>query len=206
MGTMARLVRITMLVIIAPSGGAKGTTVKRLLNDWGHKFIFSVSCTTRVPGDEEVEGKDYFFITEEEFKKRIAEGYFFEYEIINGDYYGIPNYQFEEAKKQGKILLFDVDVKGGLKLQKQFEGDGFLMVFIDSGDDVAVYEKRIRERKRKSDTEEKITRRVARVPEELKIGRENANLILENRHTLEEFIRLVDDVLVRKALGFCSRS
>jgi guanylate kinase len=194
-------IRITKAVFVSPTGGGKSVVISRLLEKGGERCIFSVSCTTRTQGEEEVEGKDYFFISKKEFRRRIKEGYFFEHENINGDYYGIPLYQLKEAEEQKKVLVFDVDIKGALKLKKKFPGNDFAMFFIDSGDDEKVYEKRIRSRNRKSDTEEKIKKRLDRIPMELKDGRLNADVIVYNRGSLEEYQRLIDDMIIRKLFG-----
>ncbi len=186
----------TMLGLAGPSGGGKGT-VKALLLTFPELFTFSVSCNTRPLGEDEVQGVDYDSVTREEFEQRIAAGYFEEWEEINGDYYGTPKSEIERAKNEGKVLLFDIDVKGMRKLKGIF-GKQFLAVFIDSGDDTSLYERRIRERKRSSDTEEKIVRRVARIPEELPIGRDNADIILQNKGTKELLLRLAEDMLIAK--------
>jgi guanylate kinase len=144
-----------------------------------------------------VQGVDYDSVTREEFERRIAADYFEEWEEINGDYYGTPKSEIERAKTEGKVLLFDIDVKGMRKLKGIF-GKQFLAVFIDSGNDPSLYERRIRERKRSSDTEEKILRRVARIPEELPIGRDNADIVLENKGTRDQLLRLAEDTLIGK--------
>jgi guanylate kinase len=185
-----------MLGLAGPSGGGKGT-IKALLLTFPELFTFSVSCNTRPLAEDEVQGVDYDSVTREEFERRIAADYFEEWEEINGDYYGTPKSEIERAKTEGKVLLFDIDVKGMRKLKGIF-GKQFLAVFIDSGNDPSLYERRIRERKRSSDTEEKILRRVARIPEELPIGRDNADIVLENKGTRDQLLRLAEDTLIGK--------
>ncbi|MDB4984293.1 MAG: Guanylate kinase [Patescibacteria group bacterium] len=192
---------IKILAITACSGGGKGTCVKCLLKNCPDKFLFSISCTTRDQAEGEVDGKDYHFLkSKEEFKKKIDEGYFLEWEEVSGNYYGTPKSQYEEAQRTGKILLLDIDVKGGRRLKELF-GDDILVVFINAGKNVDVYEKRIRERKRTSDTESSIQKRIKRIPEELPIGME-FEIILDNMYNEERFVRLIEDVLIDRILGF----
>ena len=117
-------------IFCAPSGSGKSTMVNHLLTMHPNLFELSISCTTRPPRGQEVHGKEYYFITVEEFKERIAKGEFIEYEqVYEGLYYGTLREEIERIEKAGKQVLFDVDVKGGINL-KRILGDKAVSIFI----------------------------------------------------------------------------
>ena len=117
-------------IFCAPSGSGKSTMVKHLLSNYPNRFELSVSCTTRAPRGQEVNGREYYFISVEEFQQRIAGDEFIEYEqVYDGLYYGTLKTEIERIEKAGHQVLFDVDVKGGLNL-KRILGDKAVSVFI----------------------------------------------------------------------------
>lgn len=118
------------LIFSAPSGSGKTTIVKHLLNT-NPDLGFSISASTRDKrGRTEEHGKDYYFLTPDEFKKRIDENAFVEWEeVYEGNFYGTLKSEVERIWKEGKNVIFDVDVKGGLNLKKYF-GDKGLAVFV----------------------------------------------------------------------------
>ena len=104
--------------------------VKHLLEKHPDLFELSISCTTRAPRGQEVHGKEYYFVTVDEFQKRIANDEFIEYEqVYDGLYYGTLKQEIERIEKAGKQVLFDVDVKGGINL-KNILGDRATSIFI----------------------------------------------------------------------------
>ncbi len=117
-------------IFCAPSGSGKSTMVKHLLEKHPNLFELSISCTTRAPRGQEVHGKEYYFVTVDEFQKRIANDEFIEYEqVYEGLYYGTLKQEIERIEKAGKQVLFDVDVKGGINL-KNILGDRATSIFI----------------------------------------------------------------------------
>ena len=113
----------------APSGSGKTTVVNHLLESFDC-FAFSVSATTRAPRGTEQDGVAYHFISVDEFRRRIEAGAFVEYEqVYNGVYYGTLKSEVERIWAMGKVILFDVDVKGGVSLKKYF-GDDALSIFV----------------------------------------------------------------------------
>jgi len=117
-------------IFCAPSGSGKSTMVGHLLSTYPGQFELSVSCTTRAPRGQEVNGREYYFITVEEFEQRIARGEFIEYEqVYEGLYYGTLKSEITRIEAAGHQVLFDVDVKGGLNL-KRILGDKATSVFI----------------------------------------------------------------------------
>ncbi|QOI96456.1 MAG: guanylate kinase [Flammeovirgaceae bacterium] len=118
------------LIFSAPSGSGKTTIVKHLLQN-NSDLGFSISASTRDKrGRSEQHGKDYYFLTPEEFKKKIDNDEFIEWEeVYEGNYYGTLKSEIERIWKEGKNVIFDVDVKGGLNLKKYF-GNKALAVFV----------------------------------------------------------------------------
>lgn len=118
-----------VLIFSAPSGSGKTTLVQYVLGEFA-SLSFSVSCTTRAPRGEEKHGKDYYFLSVEEFKRRIEQEEFVEFEEVYADkFYGTLKSEVERIWKQGKVVVFDVDVKGGIALKKYF-GSKALSVFV----------------------------------------------------------------------------
>lgn len=104
-----------MLVVSGPSGSGKSTLVKRLLED--PRVVFSISCTTRPPRDGEVDGRDYHFLTRDEFRARVDRNAFLEWAEVYGNLYGTPREPIERALSAGNVYLLEIDVQGALKLK-----------------------------------------------------------------------------------------
>lgn len=118
-----------VVIISAPSGAGKTTLVKYVLSAFP-QMEFSVSATSRSPRSEEQHGKDYYFISTDEFKKKIANNEFVEYEeVYPGCFYGTLKAELQRIWYKGKIVLFDVDVKGGINLKNIF-GEHAISIFI----------------------------------------------------------------------------
>lgn len=117
-------------IFCAPSGSGKSTMVKHLLTKHPDLFELSISCTTRPPRGQEKHGREYYFISVEEFKDRIKKDEFIEYEqVYDGLYYGTLKAEVARIEAAGKQVLFDVDVKGGINL-KRILGDRAMSIFI----------------------------------------------------------------------------
>lgn len=164
-----------VLIFSAPSGAGKSTVVRHLLSK--HNFLeFSVSATSRAPRGEEQDGKDYYFLTKEEFERRIKANEFVEYEeVYPGLYYGTLRSEVERIWKNGNVILFDIDVMGGISLKKIY-GDDALSVFIKPP---STKELRNRLEKRGTDSPEAIEKRVAKAELELTFAGE-FDIILVN--------------------------
>lgn len=118
-----------VVIVSAPSGSGKTTVVNHLLEAFDC-FAFSVSATTRAPRGVEKNGEAYHFISVEEFQRRIREKQFVEFEqVYNGVYYGTLKSEVERIWEMSKVILFDVDVRGGVNLKKYF-GDEALSIFV----------------------------------------------------------------------------
>ena len=145
-----------ILIFSAPSGSGKSTLVNYLLTQ-RNDLEFSVSCTTRAPRGNEQNGKEYYFITPEEFRRRIQNNEFVEYEnVYAGTFYGTLRSEIERIENKGHHVVFDVDVKGGMHL-KQIFGERALSIFVAPP---SVEELRKRLIGRATDTMDKIEERV----------------------------------------------
>lgn len=113
-----------IIVVSAPSGGGKSSLCQRLLN-WSEKLVYSVSCTTRPPRGGEQHGLDYFFLSREEFERRIQAGDFLEHALYNGNYYGTPRSFLEEQLAAGKDVLLDIEVQGAGQIIHRVRSGGF---------------------------------------------------------------------------------
>ncbi len=152
-----------MVIFSAPSGSGKTTLVRFLLSRLP-ALAFSVSATSREPREGEVDGRDYWFLSREDFRKKISEGAFAEWEeVYPGTYYGTLRSEIDRIWALGKQLIFDVDVKGGLNLKKQY-GDQALAIFV-MPPSLDVLEKRLRDRC--TDSEEKIQERIGKAAHEM---------------------------------------
>jgi len=151
-----------IFVISAPSGGGKSSLCQRLLN-WSPNMVYSVSCTTRVPRGGEKDGRDYFFLTRQDFEAKIASGEFLEYAQFNGNYYGTPRSFVEKQLAAGKDVLLDVEVQGAGQLVKRLRASGFaypnaLVTIFLMPPSLELLEKRLR--KRGTDSDEIILKRL----------------------------------------------
>jgi guanylate kinase len=118
-----------VIVIVAPSGAGKTTIAQRLLADYP-KLKFSVSATTRPPRDDETDGKDYYFLSDEEFDQKIEDGDFLEWEYYSGNKYGTLRSEVDKLVESGYFPLLDIEVKGALNVQKLYNS-GAVSIFIE---------------------------------------------------------------------------
>ncbi len=152
-----------VLIFSAPSGSGKSTIVNHILG-LHPEIEFSVSATSRPPRGQEQDGVEYYFLSVEEFRRRIEADQFVEYEqVYEGRYYGTLKSEVERIWAKGHVIIFDVDVKGGVNLKKYF-GDKALSVFIQAP---SVEELRRRLIFRNTDAPEAIAERVAKAAEEM---------------------------------------
>ena len=153
-----------LFVFSAPSGSGKTTIVRHLLAQEKFNLEFSISATSRAPRGFEVEGEDYYFISLKEFKENIKSDAFLEWEEVYRDnFYGTLKSEVERIWALGKHVIFDIDVVGGLRIKKKFP-EKTLAVFVKPP---SVDELKIRLKKRKTESEEKINMRIAKASVEL---------------------------------------
>lgn len=165
-----------MIIISAPSGAGKTTLVKHLLSV-RPDLEFSISACSRERRDDELDGRDYYFLTKEEFRKKIENNEFIEWEeVYPGSFYGTLRSEVYRIWKAGRHVIFDVDVVGGLNIKKQF-ADKSLAVFIQPPS-LEILEQRIR--KRQSDSEEKIQERVNKATWEMTFANGFDKIVVNN--------------------------
>jgi len=118
-----------LVVISAPSGGGKTTVIRRLLENREPDFAYSVSATTRLPRPNEQHGRDYYFLSQEEFDGRTRDGRFIEWARVHGNLYGTPKEPIENWMRDGTFVFMDIDVQGGINVKNQY-GDRAILIFI----------------------------------------------------------------------------
>ncbi len=154
-----------IIILSAPSGSGKSTVIRHLLERPELKLGFSVSATSRLPRGEERHGVEYYFLTPEEFESKVANGEFAEWEeVYPGCRYGTLLSEIERVTvSEGRNLIMDIDVKGGVNLKKKF-GDRAIAIFLmpPSREEL---ERRLRNRA--TDSEEQITKRLAKADFEI---------------------------------------
>lgn len=189
------MIKGKIIIFSAPSGSGKSTIINFLLQQ-NLNLTFSISATSRPPRGQERNGVEYFFLSAEEFRQRIANGEFLEYEeVYPGRYYGTLKAQVEQRLDMGENIVFDVDVKGGCNIKK-FYGAGALSVFIQPP---SIEELRHRLVVRATDTSEVIEDRIARAFYELSLASEFDKVIINDKLELaeQEALAAVKDFLDR---------
>ncbi len=188
-----------LIIFSAPSGSGKTTIVRHLLAE-NANLGFSISaCTRDRRGRSEQNGKDYYFLTPEEFKQKIDNDEFVEWEeVYVGAFYGTLKSEIQRLWDSGKHVLFDVDVQGGLKL-KEFYGDKALAVFVKVPDEETLRQRLIG---RGSETEETLSKRLFKVHFEMSFqNRFDVILVNDDLETsLQKAQQLVDDFIEGKEM------
>ena len=178
-----------LIIFSAPSGSGKTTIVRRLMGVVDG-LEFSVSATSREPRGVEQNGRDYYFLTNQEFDRKVAEDAFVEWEeVYAGTKYGTLRSELERIWAEGHTILFDVDVKGGVRLKSIFGADA-LSIFVMPP---SIEELRNRLVGRATDSPEKIEQRIAKAGEELSYA-EQFDLVIVN-DDLEEAVGKVQDAV-----------
>ena len=166
-----------LIIFSAPSGSGKTTIVKRLLTTFP-QFEFSISATSRQPRGEERNGVDYLFLTAEEFRQKVAENAFVEWEeVYNGTCYGTLRSEMERIWAKGNVIIFDVDVMGGINLKRLF-GDDACSIFI-MPPSIEELERRLRGRG--TDSEEVIVKRIGKAEFELSKSEEFDHTVINDK-------------------------
>lgn len=173
----------TILIVSGPSGSGK-TSLCKMLAERNPNLHFSVSCTTRNPRPGEVDGRDYWFITEKDFKEKLKNNHFTEHAEVHGCYYGTPRRELEDYTEKGKDVLLDIDVAGARQVRRHISETGLTpgtaWIFI-APPGLKVMEQRLR--KRATEEETVILQRLKHARNELNCWREYDYLIIND--TLE---------------------
>lgn len=183
-----------LFVFSAPSGSGKTTIVRHLLKQTEFNLEFSVSATSRSPRGNEINGKDYYFISLNDFKKKIKNDEFLEWEEVYRDnFYGTLKTEVERIWAKGKHVIFDIDVVGGLRIKNKFPKET-LAVFVKPP---SIDELKIRLKKRSTESEDKINMRIAKASVELATAPQFDTII--KNYNLEVALKEADE-LVRNFL------
>lgn len=183
-----------LFVFSAPSGSGKTTIVRHLLTQERLNLEFSISAASRDPRGKEKDGKDYYFISSKEFKEKIKNDEFLEWEEVYRDnFYGTLKSEVERIWKKGKHVIFDIDVVGGLRIKKKFP-EQTLAVFVKPP---SVDELKIRLKKRSTESEDKINMRIAKASIEMATAPQFDKIIknYDLQEALKEAENLVEEFL-----------
>jgi len=168
-----------LIIFSAPSGAGKTTIVQHLLTKIPN-LEFSISATTRQPRGDEENGKDYYFISKEEFLHKIAKKHFVEFEeVYSGTFYGTLREEIERIWANGKTVIFDIDVEGGLHLKRKYS-EAALAIFVQPPS-LEILKERLTSRG--TDSDEKLKERFAKAEKELNYASQ-FDIILKN-HDLQ---------------------
>lgn len=184
-----------VIIFSAPSGSGKTTIVKEMIQLIDH-LAFSISATSRAPRAGEIQGKDYTFLTADEFRKRIDLGHFLEWEEVYPDrFYGTLKSEIERLWKNDKVVIFDVDVIGGLNIKKKFK-DQACAIFI-MPPDLNTLETRLRNRK--TENEASLKERLQKAEYELSFAKQFDHTIINDdlQEAVKETYSVISNFLSR---------
>ena len=173
-----------IIVISGPSGSGK-TTISRKLSEKVPNSVLSISATSRKPRDYEKDRVDYFFVSEERFKRDIEQGKFIEWEKIHGHLYGTYRETIEKGLKDNMVLFMDIDPKGGLSIKKSYPDA--LLIFLKT---ISKEQLIKRLQMRNTETSEDISLRMKRVEEEMEISKK-FDYIIENNNIDEVITEVI---------------
>lgn len=186
-----------VIIFSAPSGSGKTTIVRHLLERYP-QLEFSISATSRAPRGQERDGVDYYFLSQEEFMKAVAENRFVEWEeVYKGTCYGTLRSEVERIWAKGNIIVFDVDVIGGINLKRIFGGDACSIFVMPP----SVEELRRRLEGRGTDAPEVIDRRVAKAEFELTKAPEFDHIVVNDSldEAIAETTRIIDKFITGRS-------
>lgn len=181
-----------LIIISAPSGTGKSTLCRKLISDFPN-VCYSVSLTTRVPRRGEVQGKDYFFVSQNEFKQKIKSGELAEWALVHGHYYGTPKNFLKKNLVKGKDVILDIDVRGAMKLKKRYPQGVFIFLAPPSFSEL---ERRIKGRR--SNNEATIKKRLTNARWEMgRIG--SYDYLVINDRLVDAFTQVKSIILAEKS-------
>lgn len=176
-----------LLVISGPSGAGKGTICNEYLQSAKNTFL-SISCTTRQPREGEVDGKSYFFLTKEDFLKKLDDNEFLEHAEVYGNYYGTPKSNVDKLLSEGKDVILEIDIQGALKVQENSSEGIFIFILPPSMEEL-----KNRITKRGSETPESLIRRFKSAFDEINyVSRYNYAVV---NTTVEEAVEKVKSIV-----------
>ena len=183
-----------LIIFSAPSGSGKSTIINKLMSEYGLRGRFSISATSRKPRGSEQDGVEYYFLTEEDFRRRISERDFLEYEeVYPGCFYGTLRSEVDRTLARGENVILDIDVQGGLNVKKIY-GDRALTLFIQPP---SIERLRDRLERRGTDAPEVIERRLAKAETELSFAHRYDAVVVNDdlEEACRDAARVIEDFL-----------
>lgn len=177
-----------LIVVSGASGTGKGTVCKKLLSELPNVH-YSISATTRQPRQGEVDGREYYFISDDEFKRWIADGKFLEFAEVYGNFYGTPLTKIEERLNRGEDVLLEIDVQGALNVKRKCPDGVYIFLLPPSLDEL---KRRIEGRG--SETPDSLKRRLQAAVAEIQIGREYDYAVVND--TVDNAVAQIEAILV----------
>ena len=177
-----------LVVLSGPSGVGKGTVRKALFEMEGHDLVYSISMTTRPPREGEIDGDDYYFVSKEEFERRIKEDAFLEWAQFVGHYYGTPKDKVEEQLKQGKEVVLEIEVQGALQVRERMSDAVF--VFIAPPNKETLYRRLLR---RGTESNETIQKRMDKAEREFPLAHKYDYIVVndEVRNAADRILAII---------------
>lgn len=183
-----------ILIISSVSGGGKNTIINKLLEKYPENFKVAITATTRKPRSNEINGKHYFFLTEEEFKNKIENNQFIEYARVHNYYYGIPLSELENALKENKKLILNIDYQGMRTIKKQFHNQT-LSIFLKPPSEEVWLE---RLKKRNTESNQELLIRIEEGKKEMEAAKEYDYIVINDN--LEDCVKNVINILQKEDL------
>jgi guanylate kinase len=177
-----------LIVISGPSGAGKGTLCKALLSK-NRELNISVSATTRLPRNGEINGINYFFIDNEKFENMIKDDEFLEYARVYDNYYGTPKSNVESLLEQGKDVILEIDIQGALNVKKSYDDGVFIFIIPPS-----MGELKNRIKKRGSETEESLLKRFKAAYKEMNYISKYNYVVIND--TVESAVRKLESIII----------
>ncbi|HEX9973797.1 MAG TPA: guanylate kinase [bacterium] len=178
-----------LVILSSPSGGGKTSVIYRIIEKYDGNFVYSISATTRQPRPGEKNGKDYFFLTQQEFEDQIKKDLLLEWEQVHGYCYGTPKSYVEQAIAAGKFVLLDIDVNGALQIAHKFPQNTLTIFVAPPSLDELIQ----RLRNRKTDSENEINKRLERIPVEMEQSKRFDYVVINEKleNTVAEIVKII---------------
>ncbi|MDY0177983.1 MAG: guanylate kinase [Bacilli bacterium] len=182
-----------LIILSGPSGVGKGTIRKKIIKNPDLNLAYSISMTTREKREKEIEGEDYYFVSRETFLENIKRGNFLEHCEFVGNFYGTPKDKIEKLRLQGKNVFLEIEVSGATEVMSKIDKDDYVSIFL-TPPSMKTLESRIR--KRRSESEEIIQKRLDKAKSELGAG-VNYDYIVVN-DVLKKAAKAITDIIIEK--------
>lgn len=186
-----------IILISGPSGVGKKTILDEILNNKNLNIVYSISATTRPKRHNEIHGKDYYFLSHNEFENGINQGDFLEYAEFCGNYYGTPKQKIFEQLNQGKNVLLEIETLGAKNIMQQFDKDKIISVFLIPPSLEILKQRLIN---RGTETLETIDKRVQKASDELKYQDMYQNIVVNDNvnQTIKEITKIIEQSYDKK--------